>query len=125
MPSPRAIPTPALIPPVLRQAPTAATPPVLAVNWEQIKKFRSALQAECMETYRYCKEWWFQMGLAMEGDNIGVYKACIRDANSLKDLALPSPFGEGNKLNLGPVPSFLLIFTAVEELLIVRVYIHL
>ena len=44
------------------------------------------------------------MGLATEGDNIGVYKACIRDANSLKDLALPSLFGEGNELNPGPVP---------------------
>ena len=26
------------------------------------------------------------MGLAIEGDNIGVYKACIKDTNSLKDL---------------------------------------
>ena len=65
------------------------------------------------------------MGLAIEGDNIGVCKACIRDANSLKDLALPSLFGEGNKLNPGPVPSFLPILTAVEELLIARVYVYL
>jgi hypothetical protein len=28
------------------------------------------------------------MGLATEGDNIGVYKAYIKDANSLKDLTL-------------------------------------
>jgi hypothetical protein len=61
----------------------------------------------------------------MEGDNIGVYKACIRDANSLKDLALPSLFGEGNKFNLGPIPSFLPILTAVEEFLIMCVYIYL
>ena len=65
------------------------------------------------------------MGLAMEGDYIGVYKACIRDANSLKDLALPSLFGKGNELNLGPIPSFLPILTAVEELLIACVYIYL
>ena len=65
------------------------------------------------------------MGLAMEGDNIGVCKAYIRDANSLKDPALPSLFGKGNELNLGPIPSFLPILTAVEELLIARIYIYL
>ena len=65
------------------------------------------------------------MGLAIEGNNIGVYKACIRDTNSLKDLTLPPLFGESNGLNLGPVPGFLPILTAVEELLIARVYIYL
>ena len=65
------------------------------------------------------------MDLAIEGDNIGVYKACIKDANSLKDLSLPPLFSKSNRLNLGPIPSFLLILTAVEELLITRVYIHL
>ena len=65
------------------------------------------------------------MGLATEGDYIGVCKACIRDANSLKDPALPSLFGEGNELDPGPIPSFLPILTMVEELLIARVYIHL
>ena len=65
------------------------------------------------------------MGLAMEGDNIGVYKACIKDTNSLKDPTLPSLFGESNGLDLGPIPSFLPILTAVEELLIARVYIYL
>jgi len=61
----------------------------------------------------------------MEGDDISVYKACIRDANSLKDLALPSLFSEGNELNLGPILGFLPILTAVEELLITRVYVYL
>ena len=65
------------------------------------------------------------MGLATEGDNIGVYKACIKDANSLKDLTLPPLFGESNGLNLGPVPSFLPIFTVIEELLIIYIYIYL
>ena len=65
------------------------------------------------------------MGLAIKGDNINIYKAYIRDANSLKDLALPSLFSKGNKLNLGPIPSFLPILTAVEELLITCVYIYL
>ena len=61
----------------------------------------------------------------MEGNDIGVYKAYIRDTNSLKDLALLSLFSKSNKLNLGPIPSFLPIFTAVEEFLIARVYIYL
>jgi hypothetical protein len=65
------------------------------------------------------------MGLATEGDNIGVYKACIKDTNSLKNPTLPPLFGESNRLNLGPVPSFLPILTAVEELLITYIYIHL
>ena len=65
------------------------------------------------------------MGLAMEGDNIGICRACIKDADSLKDLTLFSLFGKSNGLNLGPVPSFLSILTAVEELLIARVYIYL
>jgi len=65
------------------------------------------------------------MGLAIEGNNIGIYKACIRDTNSLKDLALSSLFSKGNKLNLGPVPNFLPILTMVEELLIIYVYIYL
>ena len=65
------------------------------------------------------------MGLAMEGNNIGVYKACIKDTNSLKDLTLPPLFGKSNRLNLGPIPGFLPILTAVEKLLIARVYIYL
>jgi hypothetical protein len=65
------------------------------------------------------------MGLAIEGNNIGICKAYIKDANSLKDLTLPSLFSNSNGLNLGPVPNFLPILTAVEELLIARVYIYL
>ena len=65
------------------------------------------------------------MGLAIEGDNIGIYKACIKDADSLKNLTLPLLFSKSNKLNLGPVPGFLPILTVVEELLITRVYVYL
>ena len=65
------------------------------------------------------------MGLAIEGNNIGICKACIKDADSLKSLTLSPLFGESNRLNLGPVPGFLPILTAVEELLITRVYVYL
>jgi hypothetical protein len=65
------------------------------------------------------------MGLATEGNNIGIYKAYIKDADSLKDLTLPPLFSKSNRLNLGPIPSFLPILTVVEELLIARVYVYL
>ena len=65
------------------------------------------------------------MGLVTEGDNIGVYKACIKDTNSLKDPTLLFLFNKSNGLNPGPIPGFLPILTAVEELLIARVYIYL
>ena len=65
------------------------------------------------------------MGLIMEGHNIGVYKACIKDTGSLKDPTLPPLFGESNGLNLGPVSGFLPILTVVKGLLIVRVYVYL
>jgi hypothetical protein len=65
------------------------------------------------------------MGLATEGNNIGVYKTCIKDANSLKNPTLLSLFSESNRLNLRPILGFLPIFTVVEELLIVRVNIYL
>ena len=65
------------------------------------------------------------MGLVTKSDNISVCKACIKNANSLKDPTLPPLFSEINGLNLGPVPGFLPILTAVEELLIARIYIHL
>ena len=104
---------------------TAIPLPILAVDWERIKKFRSILQAKYIEMCSCYKEWWFQIGLAIEGNNIGIYKAYIKDVNSLKDPTLPSLFGKSNRLNLGPIPGFLLILTAVEELLIMCVYIYL
>jgi len=65
------------------------------------------------------------MGLAIESNNINIYKAYIKDASSLKDLTFPPLFSKNNGLNLGPVLGFLPILTAVEELLIVCVYIYL
>ena len=61
----------------------------------------------------------------MEGNNIGIYKAYIKDANSLKDLTLPPLFSKSNGLDLGPIPNSLPILTAVEELLLAHVYVYL
>ena len=56
---------------------------------------------------------------------MGVYKVYIKDINSLKDPTLLPLFGKSNGLDPGPIPGFLPIFTAVEELLIARVYVYL
>jgi hypothetical protein len=61
----------------------------------------------------------------MEDDNIGIYKAYIKDANSLKDLTIPPLFSESNGLNLRSIPSFLPILTMVEEFLIIYIYVYL
>ena len=65
------------------------------------------------------------MGLATEGDNMGIYKVYIKDANSLKNPTLLPLFSKNNGLNLKPIPSFLPILIIVEEFLITRVYIYL
>ena len=65
------------------------------------------------------------MGIATEGNNMGIYKAYIKDANSLKYLTLSPLFSKSNGLNLRPISGFLPIFTTVEELLITRVYVYL
>ena len=65
------------------------------------------------------------MGVATEGNNIGIYKAYIKDANSLKNLTLSPLFSKSNRLNLGPISGFLPILTIVEELLIAYIYIYL
>ena len=111
---------------ILTPTPTIATPlPVSAVNWERIKKFKSILQAKYIETCSYYKERWFQISLAIKGDNIGVYKAYIKDINNFKDPTLPSLFSESNRFNLGPIPGFLPILTVVDELLITYICIYL
>src|SRR6266704_3130010 len=61
----------------------------------------------------------------MEGDNIDICKACIKDADNLENPTLPFLFGESNEFNPRLVLSFLPILTAVKKLLIVRVHIHL
>ena len=65
------------------------------------------------------------MGLAIKGNNIGIYKAYIKDADSLKNPTLSPLFSKSNRLNLGPIPSFLSILTAIEEFLIIYIYIFI
>jgi hypothetical protein len=65
------------------------------------------------------------MHLAMEGDDIGVYKACVRDAKSLKYLNEPFLFSNANNIDLGTVPEYLPTLTEVKEIMIAYIHIHL
>ena len=61
----------------------------------------------------------------MYGNNISVYKACVRDTKSLKDLSEPFLFSNMNNIDLGTMPKHLPILTEVEEMIIAYIHIHL
>ena len=65
------------------------------------------------------------MHLATEGNNISIYKACVRDAKSLKYLSEPFLFSDANNIDLGAVPKYLPILAKVEEIIIACIYIYL
>ena len=61
----------------------------------------------------------------MQGDDIGLYKAYVRDAKSLKYLSEPFLFSDANNIDLGTVPKHLPTLTEVEEMIIAYIYIYL
>ena len=65
------------------------------------------------------------MHLATQNDNISVYKACVRDANSLKYPNELFLFSDVNNINLSNMPEHLPTLTEVEEMIITHIYIHL
>ena len=65
------------------------------------------------------------MHLATQGDDISVYKACMRDTNSLKYLSKPFLFSDANNIDLGTVPKHLPTLTKIKEMMIAHIYIHL
>ena len=65
------------------------------------------------------------MHLATEGDNIGVYKAYIRDAKSLKYPSKPFLFSDANNIDLGAVPEYLPTLTKVKEIIIAYIHVYL
>jgi hypothetical protein len=65
------------------------------------------------------------MHLATQSDNISVYKACIRDAKSLKYLSKPFLFNDTNNMDLGIMPKHLPTLIKVKEIIIAYIYIHL
>ena len=65
------------------------------------------------------------MHLATQGNNISIYKACVRDAKNLKDLSKPFLFSDANNIDPGAVPKHLPTLTKVKEMIIARIHVHL
>ena len=65
------------------------------------------------------------MRLATQGNNISIYKACIKDAKSLKYLSKLFLFNNINNMDLGTMPKHLPTFTKVKEMIITCIHIHL
>ena len=78
-----------------------------------------------MEICSRCNERQFQIGLATQGNDIGVCKAYIKDIRNLKSPINPLLFSNSNILNLEPVPKDLPLLTGVEEIMIAYIYIYL
>ena len=65
------------------------------------------------------------MHLATQGNNISIYKACVKDAKSLKYLSKPFLFSNANNIDLGTISKHLPILTKVKEIIIIYIYIYL
>ena len=61
----------------------------------------------------------------MHLDDIGIYKACIKDAKSFENLGKPFLFSNANNVNLGAVPKHLPTFTKIKEMIIAYIFIYL
>jgi hypothetical protein len=61
----------------------------------------------------------------MQGNNIGIYKACVKDAKSLKYLSEPFLFSNTNNINLGAIFKYLPTLTEVKEMIITYIHVHL
>ena len=65
------------------------------------------------------------MHLAIYSDNIGIYKAYVRDTKSLKNLNKPFLFSNTNNIDLGTMPKHLPTLTKVKEIIIAYIHIYL
>ena len=65
------------------------------------------------------------MRLATQSNNIGVYKACVKDIKSLKYLSEPFLFSNANNIDLGTVSEHLPTLTKVKEIIIAYIHVHL
>ena len=61
----------------------------------------------------------------MQGNDISVYKACVKDIKSLKYLSKFFLFSDANNIDLSAVFKHLPILTKVKEMIIAYIYIHL
>ena len=65
------------------------------------------------------------MHLAIQSNNISIYKAYIRDTKSLKYLSKFFLFSNANNIDLNTIPKHLPTLTKVKEMIIAYIYIHL
>ena len=54
-----------------------------------------------------------------------MYKACIKDTKSLKDLGKSYLFSNVNNIDLGIMPEHLPTLTKVKEIIIAYIYVYL
>ena len=65
------------------------------------------------------------MHLAIQSDNISVYKAYIKDIKSLKYLSKPFLFSNANNIDLDAMSKHLPILTKVKKMIIAYIYVYL
>ena len=65
------------------------------------------------------------MYLATYSNDISVYKACVRDTKSLKNLSKSFLFSNINNIDLDTIPKYLHTLTKVKEIIITYIYIYL
>ena len=65
------------------------------------------------------------MHLAIQGDNISVYKTCVKDIKSLRYLSKLFLFSNINNMDLGTMSKYLPTITEVKEMIIAYIYIYL
>ena len=65
------------------------------------------------------------MHLATQGNNISIYKACVKDAKSLKYLSKPFLFSNANNIDLGAVSKYLPTLPKVKKIIITCIYVYL
>ena len=64
------------------------------------------------------------MHLTIQGNDISIYKAYIRDIKSLKYLSKPFLFSNVNNIDLGTIPKHLLTLIKVKKIIITYIYIY-
>ena len=65
------------------------------------------------------------MHLAIQGNNISIYKAYIKDAKSLKYPSEPFLFSNANNIDPSTMSKHLPILTKVKEIIITYIYVYL
>ena len=65
------------------------------------------------------------MHLAIQGDDISVYKAYIKDTKSFRYLSESFLFSDANNMDPGTVSKHLSTLTKIEEMIITHIHIHL